>query len=80
MLYYDGARWEVAKYTRLKNYKLSSLAVYTEGAKCTIFFHEIQVQGKLTLFGLGFFGVPGPGGGGFKSPPSINPKVLMRLT
>ena len=27
--------------------KLSSLAVYTEGAKWTIFFHEIQVQGKL---------------------------------
>ena len=34
----------------------------------------------LTLFRLGFFGVPGPGrgggGGGFKSPSSINPKVI----
>ena len=40
-------RREVAKYTRLKNYKLSSLAVYTEGTQCTIFLHEIQVQGKL---------------------------------
>ena len=35
----------------------------------------------LTLFGLGFFGVPGPGGGASKAPPpSTNPKVLMRLT
>ena len=36
----------------------------------------------INLLGLGFFGVPGPGrgGGGFKSPLSINPKVLMRLT
>ena len=40
-------RWEVGKYTRLKDYKLSSLAVYTEGAKYTIFRREIQVQGKL---------------------------------
>ena len=29
VILYNGARWEVAKYTRLKNYKLSSLAVYT---------------------------------------------------
>ena len=35
----------------------------------------------LILFGLGFFGVPGPGwGGASKAPSSINPKVLMRLT
>ena len=33
----------------------------------------------LTLFGLGFFWSSWAGGG-FKSPPFINPKVLMRLT
>ena len=35
------------KYRRIKNCKLSSLAAYTEGAKCTICFHKIQVQGKV---------------------------------
>ena len=34
---------------------------------------------SLTLFRLGFFGVHGPGGG-FKSPLSINPKVLTQLS
>ena len=51
----------------------------------TIFQPRISLF--LTLFRLGFFGVPGPGGGGgggFKSPPPpppiINPKVLTRLS
>ena len=36
-----------------------------------------ESDSELTLFRLGFFGVPGPGGGGgLQKPPSINPKVL----
>ena len=46
-MYYDGARWKVAKYTRPKKYKLSSLAVYTETKEHDIFFYEIQAQGEL---------------------------------
>ena len=40
---------------------------------------SLHIKSVLTLFGLGFFGVPGPGGV-LQKPPSINPKVLMRLT
>ena len=38
----------MAKYTRPKKYKLSSLAVYTESAKSMLFFfYKIQAQGEL---------------------------------
>ena len=40
---------------------------------------HFKVPVYLTLFRLGFFGVPGPGGG-LPKPPSKNPKVLTRLS